>query len=572
MHRLGKSYALATAAVLSALPALLGWGCRGCAGGSSAGRPTQFIQKDAEAVIEIRDLGALAKSKASLTKSLSGLMTVEQIEELEREATIILGFDPASDKGLEEAGLPKEGSIAGEIAAEGRGALWVVPVRDAAKFEKVIDRLARTRATVETTEKAKVDGQEITLLQASFGPEKIAVAAYTFIRGFALIGAGPDSMALITRALALDPKGAPDILQNAEYAALDRALGTSGDVRLIIPAVAQTAKSALQALSQAGIPEIDRVLAAAPDWKGAKGGALQLSFGGRGVQLDGRVRLDESAIAKAKLALGQSAEAPKVVRALDFDDAVLFGWFSGNPQALITELAPPGSPLRAELDRALARGKQELDTDIEKEVLPLVSGHGAFAMGVGNLAGADLAAILESPARYLWTLVAIGSSDPQKLAELAKRIDRTLEPRGFAISERKSGGAGVHVVGRAAAAGAPQEVLIESAALDRAVLLSNDAAATDRALAATADSKAKPIPLEGKAGMLFELRLASLTQKLETLNLYQLPILYRTIVAKGLQMLHALERFSIALRPADDGVALQVRLQLSPPEGSPSKK
>src|SRR5205823_1675660 len=112
-------------------------------------------------------------------------------EAIEQQATLALGFDPATEKGLEDAGLPKEGPIACEIASGGQGALWVIPVKDPAKLEKAIDHIVRARVNVEASEKTKVGDKDATVMTSTFGPEKIVVAAYAFDRGHALIGAGP---------------------------------------------------------------------------------------------------------------------------------------------------------------------------------------------------------------------------------------------------------------------------------------------------------------------------------------------------------------------------------------------
>src|SRR5262245_21703750 len=123
MFRSGVPYLLAAAAfVLS---------CRGCAGGRRSAEPLRYVGKSADAVLEIRDLGALAKHKKDLAAALADVIPAEQIASLEKELELSFGFTPTSEQGLELAGLPKEGPVAVELAAGGASALWIVPIKDA---------------------------------------------------------------------------------------------------------------------------------------------------------------------------------------------------------------------------------------------------------------------------------------------------------------------------------------------------------------------------------------------------------------------------------------------------------
>ena len=149
--------ALAAAALLALLPA-----CRACERGA-ADRPTRFIARDAEGVVEIRDLAVLIRARARLPALVDGLMTPQDLEAVEQEVARSLGFDPTTEQGLEAAGLPKSGPLAVELAAGAAGALWVVPVRDEQRFEKALDHIARARANVESTEKVKIAGKDATV-------------------------------------------------------------------------------------------------------------------------------------------------------------------------------------------------------------------------------------------------------------------------------------------------------------------------------------------------------------------------------------------------------------------------
>jgi hypothetical protein len=540
-------------------------GCRGCEKSASE-RPTRFVQESAEAVFEVRDLGALAKSKSKLTTALSRVMTNQQLEAIEQQATLALGFDPATEKGLEDAGLPREGAIACEISSGGQGALWVIPAKDRAKLEKTIDHLVRLRAAVEGLEKVKSGDVEVTLMTSTFGPEKFTVAAYTFSRGYALIGAGPKAREIVERAVAVSTTKDGDITHNAEWIALDRILGHDSEARLIVPRVAESASGAFETIARLGGPDLRDVLPMLPDIRGMKSAGWSIRFAHRGLTVNGRVRLTDSALARSNAGFKKMGPPPGGVRALDLEDAVVFGYASGDPAAILKEAAPQGSRARGELDAIFARTRTDLGVDPEQEILPLLSGQGALAMGVGSLAGADVRTLLENPARYVWTSFSLGAADPKKLEEVEKRIVPKLEERGFSVSKRESQGEQIRVLKPIAR----EDVLIESAALQGAFLHTNDAKVTDRLIAAAKSPPAGAAPLDGKPGFHLDLRFFVLAKALDQLNLYTLPVLYRAIAMKAVETMHALDRGSISLGPTEDGIAIEGRLQLASAEAAPS--
>src|SRR5687768_13738193 len=92
--------------------------CRAC-GSETKEHPSRYLAKEAEAVLEVRDLGALARSRKDVESAFASVITKEQVTELENELVLSLGFSPATEKGLEEAGLPTSGPIAVEVADSG---------------------------------------------------------------------------------------------------------------------------------------------------------------------------------------------------------------------------------------------------------------------------------------------------------------------------------------------------------------------------------------------------------------------------------------------------------------------
>jgi hypothetical protein len=546
---------------LAAVVGLLGLmvGCRGCEKGPGAS-PTRFIQKNAEAVIEVKDLGALAKSKAKLTAALSRVMTAQQLDAIEKEAALVLGFDPATEKGLEEAGLPKSGGIAGETTAGGQGALWVVPFENQAKLEKVIDHIARARMNVEAVEKVKLGDKDATVLTTTFGPEKISVAAYAFDKGFAIIGAGPKAKELVAHALtvASDPEG--DVTHDPEWIALDRALGRDADARMFVLRVNQAAAAA--------VPQIERMLGrrfeeAEPvieKTKTAKSVGVGIRFHDRGATVSGRARFDATGLQKLAALLVPGRPAPSAIQAVDLDDAFLFGFAWVNPEALIAEAAPAGSALRKELDRAFESSKAALGIDVEKEIVPNLTGQGAFAMGIESLANADLRMLLQSPGRYLWSALVVGTPHPDRLAAIEKRAEPKFGEEGLALSSGKLEDRDVLTLKPKGS----DTVFLESTAGLGAFLMTTDAKVMERLVRIEKADKPGKGPLDGKPGAFFELRFFALAKALDQLDLTALPVLYRAIAGKGIEVMHALDRGSLAVTPAEDGLAFEGRLQLAP--------
>ena len=186
-----------------------------------------------------------------------------------------------------------------------------------------------------------------------------------------------------------DPQ-AGDVTQNPEYAALAQALGSSWEGRVIVPDLKGSAPGAISALSRLGGPSIDGAIPAALEgMKDVEGVGWTVDAADRGLLLKARLRMNEAGRARTRQVFGAGSPPPPGVRAVNRDDAAFFAYFAASPAGALAALAPPGSPLRQRLEPALARAKADLGADIEKDVLPLLSGHAAVAVGVSSLANAD---------------------------------------------------------------------------------------------------------------------------------------------------------------------------------------
>lgn len=537
--------------------------CKGC-GQSESARPITFVSKDAEAVLEIRDLGVVARSRGQVLASVGGLVTTEQLTALEQELVLSLGFNPTTEKGLEDAGLPKQGSVAVELVGGGSSALWIVPVADAAKLEKAIDRVVRARTTIETTEKVKAGTKDVTVLSTTFGPDKLVVAAYGFDRGVAFIGAGRQAQELVVKALTPDAAKAGDVTTNPEYVALDAALGQPWEARFFGLRPDAAIARARQMIGRAGGAQAAQMLAALPETKGVKSVGWALGFEKRAVEVRGRLRLDDATIAETKTIFADVPASPAGVRAAALDEAIVVAYAAGNLQALLRVLAPAGSPARAELDQTIAKVKADIGADLEQELFPTLSGHGAIGFGLRSLAGLDLRRLVEDP-RVLWTMIGLGSSKPEAILAIETKMEAELVKKGFQVAKRTVAGKEIHTVAQPGSTD-PSGVLVESVSTGGARIFSTEPALLDRAI--TLAEKGASDPLNGRPGVMVDVRFTVLTKALSELDLASLPVLYRAIAVKGLQVLRLLERATLEAAPADDGVAMKARLVFTEAAGA----
>src|SRR5688500_6795698 len=200
-------------------------GCRGC--GTTPEPPIHFVAKDAEAILEVRDVRVLVRLRESLVKDFSAFITPAQVDSLRQELALTLGFDPTTDEGLKAAGVRAEGSIVAQIEEGGASAMWVLPIEDASKFGKTVKDAASARIGANKT---SVEG-EITVLQSEFGPQLVTVAAFAVKGGTGLIGAGPKAKDLVAAALVRKPEDSA--ASHPEYGKQAGALAREWDVRMI---------------------------------------------------------------------------------------------------------------------------------------------------------------------------------------------------------------------------------------------------------------------------------------------------------------------------------------------------
>jgi hypothetical protein len=518
-------------------------------GTSPSEPPAHFVAKDAEAVLEVRDVRVLVRLRDALAKDFSAFITPAQVDSLRQELSLTLGLDPSSDEGLKNAGLRNEGSIAVQIEDGGRNALWVLPVADEAAFEKTVQAAASARIGAN---KSAVEG-EVTVLSAEFGPQLVTVAAFAVKSGVGLVGAGPKSKELVAAALVRKPEDS--VASHPEYGKQVGALARDWDIRMISPSGSRAIVNGVDLIFRKGSIPLPGGL------ESLKSAGWTLSGKRAGAQLQGSLRLDEAGMERAKKLFVSAAKTPEGLRALDVPEAVGVLQTSGDPAMLIDVIAPKGSENRARLDQFFAKVKQDVGTDVEGEVLPLLSGHGGVAVGAGDLSQVSLRQLQSAPLSVLWTAFGVGVKDEQTIRTIEQRLDPGLKERHFEIATRNAAGQDVRTVAAVDPASGAKATLIETFGKSGAMLFSNEPAITNLIVA---NGKGRDL-LNGAGGLALEVRFGVLAKQLQTFPIGAMPALLRGIARKVLEAVGLLDLLTVEVKLGSDAIDVKSELKLTLP-------
>lgn len=546
-HRAKWAVAVSTVVALAS--------CKSCE--STRPDPRALLSSKPEAVIEVADVGVLIKKRDALEKLLLTVVTGPQLRSLQDRMERQLGFDPTTKEGLAQSGLQTTGAVAVEVTDAGRGALWVLPVADAAKFTKLVEQLASARANIDDKRKTKLAGRDGVVMSTSWGEEKVPVATVVVDRGLGVIGLGRRSEALVTAALKRSE--ATSVLANTEYQAIDKALGNGAAVRFIVP-TATAAASRLAGrddLGKGALSDAARSLTST-GWT--------LDFDGGKIVVNGRIRADENGRARIRRILKPKKAMPPAVGAAAAADALVVLNASGDPLELLAEVAPAGSAARAELDRSFARFNTETGLDVEKAVVPHLTGHAAVVARVRDLSGVtNLRAVMANPAALLGLTAVVGtdsSSFEPALATFMSKVDEALSRNKLTRNTRKVGAIEISTIM------VGDQMLVETAAGNNVWVLSNDDKQAERISASAAGAD----PLAGQGGLRLEVRLPPLVAALRAVDISRLAgegasaIVVRSMIAKALDTLGHFDRAEVSIAGASDGLAIHTQIDLAQPK------
>jgi hypothetical protein len=508
-------------------------------------------------VIEIPNVGALVKERATVLSILQGIATEQQLKDVEAQLVRMLGFDPTTKEGLAEAGLPESGPAAAEFTDLGKGALWIVPVGDPAKLKTTLDQLVKSRAKIDATSEEKTEGGTITVHSRAWGEEKITFAAYTFAKGYAFIGLGRRGIDLVKAALVRKPE--ESATAHPEYTALTKQIGDRAIARALVPSADAMAAKMTEIAGKGPPSELAKALK-------SLGWSAQLEE--RAITVDGRFRFTEQGLERIRSVLKVADGAPKGVVEVQHAEAALVAQASGDLAALLTIVAPPGSPEAQDLDAAFADLKSQLGVDVRAQVVPQLTGHAAVAFGLGDLSAIEggFHQILADPTSVLWSSIAVGVKSPDEIKKLGffdQRIDPFLAARQLQRTNRTVGDKEVVVVRQG------NQAIMDSFLDEGAWVFSNAPGETDRLI--KNEVKAASDPLGGKGGVFVELRVPPVAKAARSLDIAKIAgggaeaMFVRGMVDKALQILDRIDRFELRLEPAADGAFARARLTFVKP-------
>lgn len=533
--------------------ALLAFGLSGCwlfKKETPRTHPLELIRKDADVVVEFRDISMLSGTRAEVNKLFSGVISAQQVQQFQKELTLAMGFDPTTKEGLEGVGLATEGAAAAEVLADGTGSVWVLPVAKYKTLGPVIETVMKARGGADEAKRETRDGVSVTVLSGEYGPQTVVRAAHAEARGHVILGFGPQAADLVVAAARREKKDA--IRHHPNYRALAARLGDAYDLRLVSPRGGEAISAALARLVNRDLGRVKPLL----DRMTAAGWILRLADGA--LSFRGRARLDENGMKKVKAVFAVKGKAPKGVKAVNLPDAVLVAQGAGDPRALLELLAPVGSPQRGDLDRSMQKVKSDLDIDIMADVVPNFSGHATLAVGTGDLTDVEFKEIVGNPLGQLWTAFAASAKDAKALAKSEMKLNERLKERQVEVRVRTAGDAEVREIIAKLPDGEKSDALFATFNHGEAWGFSVEPVIVDRILENDGVDA-----LDGAPGIFAELRVARLGAELRRFKIRELPVVYRAVVFKILDYLSLVERLTVRVGPSEDGAQMQGELRFS---------
>lgn len=518
-------------------------GCGSCLGGPSALDPRAFLSAEAPAVVELVDIAALPQLRKVVEKRFGAILPAEDIVTAQEELQRVLGFDPLTEEGLASAGLPVKGRVAGAVSDD--AALWVFPVADATKARATVERLVEARASAEKSS-ASVAGVQADVYGRSFGDEVVEVAAFAVRDGMGFLGLGPKARAQLEGGLRRPIEAS--VLKAPAFSRLSERLGATNLLRVIMPNGGEALSGAARRARRMARVRIDPKAIAE-----VEGAAWSLDVGEDGVGFRGRLELSPKAIKDTQALFGTKQELAAGVRAIDLPNAALYLVLNGESAALLQRLAPDGSPAR----KRLASFLSDMGMSSDEEVTGELTGQLGIALGLGDLAEVELKQLVGNPLSAAWTSIALGVKNPAVFTEATEAMKAKLSERGFEASSVDVDGKAVTSIH---SAGKAEEVLVQSFARPGAVVYANEPAVTQGILGLSPGLD----PLKGRGGFHGELRIGRLGRQLRTFRVQSLPLMFRSMVQRGIDALGLLDTLSVTAVPVADGMALDGTLTLAP--------
>jgi hypothetical protein len=550
-HRTASGIVLAAFVALASLSAA---GCRRGAGTT----PERFLPARTAGVIVLPELRRATKELTALEDTAAAFPGAAQLPALRRSLTAQLGLDLLDPDALARAGIePKRGLAAGVAPASGGEAAWsapllVLPVRDAAALQALVQRLARERLGAAVEEAPAATGvpqgshpapsaPRVLVYRAKGGPQALALGFGDSDRT-AVLSAGPGAPEAVRAALSLEAK--ESLAEAPAWRGLRKALADRYAVLLayLPPAGAGSTVPlhhpvALGVAAEPGSVRLGALAALEP--------ATAAGLAGKG---------------DAKALVGALApEAPLVLR------------WDGDPAALGRLLAP-GVP---EHDR---RWLADHGLDVQKDLFDLLAPGAAAAISLSprfDLSDFSDVAVRADPLRLVSFELAAEVKDEVAAARSLARL-----PQLFAALQEPVGKPRPAVVDPAGRTGRIPMASGELAwRLDgkRLRLAGGPPGALDALVARkagwTAPTQASAAALAGGlgGGILVPMRLAASVRALpeEAFGTGPYGFVVRGVVDRYLEALQAVQAISVRAEGVDAGILVETRVELPAREAKP---
>jgi len=506
-------------------------GCRPNAGGEG---PARFIPAEDDILLtgSARVGVDLFSDWRSLWDTiLSDAQLVQARAELERA----FGFDPTDAEALEQAGFDPQGRWAAGFSAERDHWIVALPASNVSALIATVTEYGQKRFGAEPRTE---DG--VTRLVASFGPESVERAAILSRGNVVLVVVGARAAEV---AATLKPLSASE-----SAAALDdegRATAVRGRFDIDGPALAAFAR-------RSGLRDAERLAGVAGAW------ATRMDFSARfspdGLELDNELILTD----EGRAALGRATLEPAphlaAVRAVAVPDAIIDIVGGIDPNFVFETLLPEGSEGRKAIDEARASG--QLAIDLEREVVPALSGTFSASMGAGDLSDFEFRELVGATQKALWTSFAVGrnpgveASPFQLLLESARKANvLSIETRTLSDAE----------IVRFRAAGT---LISEAVETEHAWFGSNEPVVMNQILTRGPPDDAAPSLLE------VEVRFPELHRALSTFQAGSLPLFVRATWAQILDAIDRLGALELEVHAEGQRLELDLGLGLEPPSAA----
>lgn len=509
-------------------------GCDGCRRPAAPNNSAARYVSSANDLVLVGDVDLGPQIFASWQRLIQVLSTDAQREQARRELALSLGFDPLDLGALLSAGLDPDGQWAAGWSAEREQWVVALPASDVAKLQDTLVDLGRRRFGAE----ARVEGGA-TKLVTSFGPEDVERAAIRTQDRVVLWVSGSEAGQTLAALQPLEPAASA-----ASLAASDAQL--AGRANIDGPALIAAARDAR-------IRDGERIAGLIETW--TRRFEFSANFSEAGLGLKGRLALTDAGRELLTKARPPSFAASSAVRAAAVPDAILVAAGALEPEVVFDTLIPPGSETRKGIEEAREQGR--LLIDIEKEIIPALSGALAASVGAGDLSALTFRELVGAPQKVLWSAFAVGRRPEAESSPYEALLEAAGSAQGVDVETRPVDDVEVTSFRTA------DTLVTEVAELEQAWFAANEPAVMNRVIARRDQSDAAALPL-----LEVEARFGELHRILQTFRAGSLPLFVRATWAQILDAIELLGTAHLKAEARDDALGVQVDLRLRPPADS----